>query len=186
MSHPGLHHTCRHCSPSGSHPLPVSVPSPDVVVAPAHIPCPSASALACRRPRRRLSSLARQRPLAFRRRCASSRPLPVSVCPRLPSLSSPPALIPALVPCPSASALACRRCRRCHHRRQWTRPANRHCLPPPSPSRRRRRPCHPVNIRCTVPPQSLSPPSRLRHRRRHQSFAFWAKYLFIYRGISYQ
>jgi hypothetical protein len=92
VSHPGLHHTCRHCSPSGSHPLPVSVPSPDVVVAPAHIPCPSASALACRRPRRRLSSLARQRPLAFRRRCASSRALPVSVCPRLPSSSSPPAL----------------------------------------------------------------------------------------------
>jgi hypothetical protein len=65
---------------------------------PALVPCSSASPrlMSCR---------------------AGSRPLPVSVRPRLPSSSSPPALVPcpsasprlpsppALVPCPSASAL---------------------------------------------------------------------------------
>ena len=84
--------------PPGSRPLPVSVPSPDVVVAPALVPCPSGSALACRRRR------------------AGSCPLPVSVRPRLPS-SLPPS-------------------------------------PPPLPSRRR--PRHPVNLCGTKP--SLPPP----------------------------
>jgi len=86
---------------TGSRPLPISVPSPDVVV--ALLPSPLVSALACHRCRHRLSSLARQRP-----------PLP--------------AVVVALVPCLSASALACHCCRRqlsslacqrplaCHHR----------------------------------------------------------------------
>jgi hypothetical protein len=46
-----------------------------------------------------LSSLACQHPLACHHRCAGSRPLPASVRPRLPSSSSPP----AIVPYPSAS-----------------------------------------------------------------------------------
>ena len=50
---------CRH---AGSRPLPISVPLPDIVIAPALVPCPSASALACRHCRRRLKSLAHQRP----------------------------------------------------------------------------------------------------------------------------
>ena len=94
-------------------------PLPDVVVAPALVPCPSESALACRHCR------------------AGSRPLPISVHPRLPSSlrrlsslvhprlplswrrlsslarqrpSSPAVIVaPTLVPCPTASALACRR-----------------------------------------------------------------------------
>jgi hypothetical protein len=60
-----------------------SAPPRAVVVAPALIPGPSASALTCH-----------QRPLACRSRRAGSRPLPVSVRPRLPpsssSSSSPP------------------------------------------------------------------------------------------------
>ena len=63
---------------------------PDVIVAPALIPCPSASALPCRCRRRRLSSLARQNPHSTAVVvAASSRPLPVSVRPRLTS-SLPP------------------------------------------------------------------------------------------------
>jgi hypothetical protein len=95
------------CSPPGSRPLPVSIPSPDVVLVPALIPCLSASALACHLRRRcRFSSLARQHlPSPAVVVAACSRPLPISV----PS----PAIVVALVPCPSASALAChRRCRR--------------------------------------------------------------------------
>ena len=146
-------------------PLPAAV-----VVAPALVPGPSASALACRqrplacrsrcagsRPVPCLSASAlacRQRPLACCRRRAGSRPcrragsclLPVSVRPRLPSLSSrrltslarrrPPlpavsaplravVIAPALVPCLPASALACRRrCRRSCHRWRRMRPTD--------------------------------------------------------------
>jgi hypothetical protein len=39
----------------------------------------------------------------------------------------------ALIPCPSASALACRHCHRCHHRQRWMRPANCRHPPPPPP-----------------------------------------------------
>ena len=48
----------------------------------------------------------------------------------------------------------------------------------------RRRPRRPVNLRRPAPPQSLSPPSHLCRRHCRQSCAFWAKYLFTYRGIS--
>jgi hypothetical protein len=48
----------------------------------------------------------------------------------------------------------------------------------------RRRPRRPVNLRSPAPPQSLSPPSHLCRRHCRQSCAFWAKYLFTYRGIS--
>jgi len=112
----------------GSRPLPASVPSLDVVV--ALVPCLSASP---HLPSSLLSSLARQRlpspavvvaggsrplPVSVRPRlpchhCAGSRPLPVSVCPRLPPSSRPlpvsvcprlpPSSSPALVPFPSAS-----------------------------------------------------------------------------------
>ena len=48
----------------------------------------------------------------------------------------------------------------------------------------RRRPRRPVNLRHPAPPQSLLPPSHLCRRHCRQSCAFWAKYLFTYRGIS--
>ena len=129
---------------------------PDIVVAPALVLCPSASTLTCRRCRCLLSSLAHQHPHACRCRCAGS-----------------------CVPCPSAFALACHCCCcRCH---QWqrTHPADCH-------RQGLRHPCRPFNLCCPVPPQSLLPPSPLCHRRRRQSRAFWAKYLFTYRGSSYQ
>ena len=71
----------------------------------------------------RLSSLSCQRPLALRRRRTGARPLPISIHPRLLlSLSSP-----ALVPCQSASALACLR-----HHRHWL--SSLACQRPPSPA----------------------------------------------------
>jgi hypothetical protein len=109
----------------------VSAPLRAVVVAPALVPCPSASALVCRRRRR-----------------AGFRPWPVGVRPHLPPSSSrrlsslvparrlPPSpavnapsravvLAPALVPCLSASALACRHRRhRRRHRRRRMRPTD--------------------------------------------------------------
>ena len=133
----------------------------------------------CRRcsPPRRLSTLARQRPLACHQRCASSCPLPVSVRPHLQSSSS----LLALVPCPSVSPRLPSSSRRLSslahqhpHRRR-----------PPLPLPSRRHPCRPINLRRPAPPQSLSSSSRLRRRRRHQSRAFWSKYLFTCRGISY-
>jgi hypothetical protein len=110
-------------------PCPFSAPlRAAVVVAPALVPGLLVSALACR-----------QRPLACRSRRAGSSSWPVGVRPRLPPSSSrrlsslarwcPPSpavsapsravvVAPALVPCLSASALACRR-RRCRrHRRR--------------------------------------------------------------------
>jgi hypothetical protein len=112
-------------------PCPLSTPSRAVVVTPALIPAPSASALTCRR------------------RChAGSRPWPVGVRPRLPPSSSrwlsslarrrPPSpavsapsravvIAPALVPCLSASALACRRHRRRRHRRRRMRLIDHRC-----------------------------------------------------------
>ena len=62
-------------------------------------------------------------------RRAGSRPLPIST----PSRAI--VVAPALVPCPSASALSCRRRRRHHHQRRRTRPADRRRPHPPSPSR---------------------------------------------------
>ena len=73
-------------------------PSPSTIfVAPALVPGLSASALTCR-----------QRPLACRSHCTGSRPLPVSVRPRLPSLlSSPPP--PTAVDAPDRPSLSRRR-----------------------------------------------------------------------------
>ena len=94
------------------------------------------------------------------------------------------AAAPALVPCPSASALAHRLHRHCRHRRRRMRLAD--CRRPLPPSLSHHSPHHPINLRHRrpAPPQSLSPPSRLcRHHRRHQSRAFWVIYLSTYRGI---
>ena len=111
--HPFTPYPLRHrCS----RPLPVSVcprlplssrwllslahrrpPLPAVIVAPALVPGPSTSALACRQRPLVVVALAlvpcpSASALACRRRCAGndSRPLPVSVRPRLPSSSPPP------------------------------------------------------------------------------------------------
>ena len=182
--------------------MPVSIPSPDVVVAacfrplpvrvrprlpslspPALVPCPSASprlpsasspalvpcpsgSLAWCCHRRLLSSLARQRPLACRRRCR----LLSSLARRGP-------------PSPAVVVAACSRPLPVSIRSRL--PSSSPPPPPPLPSPSRHRPRHPVNLCRPAPPQSLSPPSRLRRRRR-QSRAFRAKYLFTYRGIGYQ
>ena len=67
------------------------------------------------------------------------------------------------VPCPSASALACRR----RHVGSRPLPVSIHphlpslLPPPPPPLPSRCCPRHPVNLRCPASPQSLSPPSRL-------------------------
>ena len=114
-------------------------------------------------------------------------------------LWSPPGLVPcpsssvASSRVPSSFLTCRRRCRR-RHRRRRTRPADRRRLPPPLPSRRRASfrcravlrlgsqlsapppPLTPTTteivFRRPAPPQSLSPPSRLRRchrqsRRRH-------------------
>ena len=111
-------------------------PSPAAVAAaPALVPGPSVSALACR-----------QRPLACRSRRAGSISWPVGIrprlppslsrqllslarqCPPLPAVSAPSRAVvvaPALVPCLSASALACRRHRpRRRHQRRRMRPTD--------------------------------------------------------------
>ena len=116
------------------------------------------------------------------------------------SASSPDVIVaPALIPFPSASALACRCCCRRHLSLARQRP----CLPslshwlsslacqrPPSPAvvvvvaatngsgharlivAARRRSCRPFNLRCPAPPQSLLPPSPLCRRRRRQISCF--------------
>jgi len=94
----------------------------------------------------------------------------------LPSPSRQPPYCGHGVPCPSASAHACRRRRHRHHRRQ-TRPAERRRPPPPLPSRRR--PCRPVNLRI-VAMASLArqrPPSALacRRCRRHRHRRRWTR-----------
>jgi hypothetical protein len=70
---------------------------PDAIVAPALVPCPLVPALACHCGTCPLLVSV----LACRRRHAGCRPLPVSVCPRLPSLS--PLLPPMAADAPGRS-----------------------------------------------------------------------------------